>query len=154
MRTHSSLFVGLKGEVVSNSIPSSVLHYAVISVRSGLRCERLVIAYPDEKSLKALIAAPSILRLGYRFREEAQANIDRCATTVCHLWRKLTVPFVSTTGFRFEFIASHQFPGGTATFERTCCIISGLLHGSLALAIAVSYSKNVFSAAIRAVIVF
>ena len=128
-----SLFVGLKGDVVSNLIPSSVLHYAVISVRSGPCCERLVIAYPDGKSLQALIAAPSILGLGYRSREEALANIDRCATTVCHSWRKLTVPLVSTTGFRF---------------------IGGLLHCSWALAIAVLYSKNVFSAAIRALILF
>ena len=139
---------------MSNSIPSSVLHYAVISIRSGPCCERLVIAYPDGKSLQALIAAPSILGLGYRSREEAQADIDRCATTVCHSWRELAVPFVSTTGFRFEFVANHQFPRGRASFERTCCIIGGLLHGSLALAIAVLYSKNVFSAAIRALILF
>lgn len=147
MRTDSSLFVGLKGDVVSNLIPSSVLHYAVISVRSGPCCERLVIAYPDEKSLRALIAAPSIVRLGYRSREEAQANIDRCATTVCHWWRKLTMALVSTP-------ANHQLPEGAPSFERTSFIIGGLLHRSLALAIAVLYSKSVFSAAIRALILF
>lgn len=50
--------------------------YAVISVRSEPRCDRLVIAYPDEKSLRDLLAAPSILGLGYRSREEAQASIE------------------------------------------------------------------------------
>ena len=147
------MFVGLKGDVVSNFIPSSVLHYAVISVRGEPSCERLVMAYPDEKSLRALIAAPSILGLGYRSRKEAQANIDRCATTACHSWRKLTMALVSS-GSRFEFIANHQLPGGAASFERTCCIIGGLLHRSLALAIAVLYSKNVFAAAIRALTLF
>ena len=148
------MFVGLKGDVVSNLIPSSELHYAVISVRSGPCCERLVIAYPDEKSLQALIAAPSILGLGYRSRKEAQANIDRCATTACHSWRELTVALVSTTGSRFEFIANHQLRGGAASVERTCCNIGGLLHRCLALAIAVLYSKNVFCAAIRALTLF
>jgi hypothetical protein len=78
------MFVGLKGDVVSNLILNSVLHYAVISVRSGPSCGRLVIAYPDVKSLQALIAAPSTLGLGYRSPEEAQANIDGCATTASH----------------------------------------------------------------------
>jgi hypothetical protein len=154
VRTDPSLFIGLKSDVVSNLIPNSALHYAVISVRSGPCCERLVIAYPDEKSLQALIAAPSILGLGYRSRKEAQANIDRCATTAGHSWRKLTMALVSTIGSRFEFIASHQFPGGTASFERMGCIIGDLVHRSLALSIAVLYSKNVLSAAIRALILF
>ena len=109
------MFVGLKGDVMSNLIASSVLHYAVISVRTGPCCERLVIAYLDEKSLQALIAAPSILGLGYRSRKEAQANIDRCATTACHSWRKLKMALVSTAGSRFEFIANHQLPGGAAS---------------------------------------
>ena len=148
------MFVGLKGDVVSNFIPSSVLHYAVISVRGEPSCERLVMAYPDEKSLRALIAAPSILGLGYRSRKEAQANIDRCATTACHSWRKLTMALASTTGSGFEFIANHQLSGAAANVERTCCIIGGLLHRSLALAIAVLYSKNVFSAAIRTLTLF
>ena len=147
------MFVGLKDDAVSNLIPSSVLHYAVISVRGEPSCERLVMAYPDEKSLRALIAAPSILGLGYRSRKEAQANIDRCATTACNSWRKLTMALVSR-GSHFEFVANHQLPGAAASFERTCCIIGGLLHHSLALAIGVLYSKNVFSAAIRTLTLF
>jgi hypothetical protein len=139
---------------VRNLIPSSVLHYAVISVRSGPCCERLVIAYSDEKSLQALIAAPSIVRLGYRSREEAQANIDRFATTVCHSWQKLAAPLARTTGLRFEFLANHQLLGGAASFERTCCTIGALLHRSLALAIVALYSKNVLSAAVRSLISF
>jgi hypothetical protein len=39
--------------------------YAVISVRSEPDRERLVIAYPDETTLRDLIVAPSIAALGY-----------------------------------------------------------------------------------------
>jgi hypothetical protein len=35
-----------------------------------------VIAYPDEESLRELIAGPSIIACGFASREEAQTNID------------------------------------------------------------------------------
>lgn len=133
---------------------SSALHYAVISVRNGQRCERLVIAYPDEKILRGLIAAPSILGLGYRSREEAHVNIDRRATTTRHSGRELPATSVSTTGSCIEFVANHQFPGAAASFVRTCCVVRDLLQQSLTLAIVALYSKNVLSAAIRALISF
>jgi hypothetical protein len=68
----------VEDDVVSSLVHSSMRQYAMISVRSEQGCERLVIEYPDEKSLRDLVAAPSILGLGYRSREEAQANIDGC----------------------------------------------------------------------------
>jgi hypothetical protein len=74
--------VCLEGDVVSSLVHSSMWQYAVISVRSEQGCERLVIAYPDEKSLRDLLAAPSILGLGYHSREEAQSNIDCCTTRI------------------------------------------------------------------------
>ena len=132
----------------------SELHYAVISVRSGSCCERLVIAYPDEKSLQDLIAAPSILGLGYRSREEAQANIGRRATAACQSGRKLTPALVSTNGSSIEVGANHQFPGAAANLARTCCIIRDLLQRSLALAIVALYSRNVLSATVRSLISF
>jgi hypothetical protein len=76
--------------VVSSLVHSSMRQYAVISVRSEQGCERLVIEYPDEKSLRDLVAAPGILGLGYRSREEAQANIDGCTTAAHSSPRKLT----------------------------------------------------------------
>jgi hypothetical protein len=38
--------------------------------------ERFVIVYPDEESLRDLIAEPSIIACGFTSHEEAQANID------------------------------------------------------------------------------
>jgi hypothetical protein len=139
---------------IRSVISGSVLHYAVISVRGGPCCERLVIAYPDEKSLEGLIAAPSILGLGYRSREEAQANLNRRATTPRHLGRKLSAALVSITGPCIEFVANHQFPGGAANFASACCTIRDLLQRSWTLAIVALYSKSVLSAAVRALISF
>ena len=131
---------------------NSLFHYAVISVRSGPCGEWLVIAYPDEKSLRGVIAAPSILGLGYRSREEAQANIDRRATTACHSGRKLSAALLNPTGPTIQFVANHHCAGLAADFVRTCCILRDLLQRSLALAIIALYSKNLLSAAVRALI--
>jgi len=51
---------------------SSSMRYAVIQISTANRCpEKLVLAYQDEKSLRELIARPSILGLGFSSREEA-----------------------------------------------------------------------------------
>ena len=57
-------------------VDSSGMQYAVIA---GLRIEtgperRLVIAYPNEKSLREFIAAASIIAVGFSSREEAVAG--------------------------------------------------------------------------------
>ena len=49
-------------------LDTSTWQYAVISVRSDPARERLVIAYPEEDILRDLIAAPSIVALGYTSR--------------------------------------------------------------------------------------
>lgn len=54
----------------------STVRYAVIQASSKKdRPERLVIAYPDEKCLRDLIAAPSIVGFGFTSREEAIAKL-------------------------------------------------------------------------------
>jgi hypothetical protein len=61
--------------VVKQMVDSSGMQYAVIA---GLRIEtgpeRLVIAYPNEKSLREFIAAASIIAVGFSSREEAVAG--------------------------------------------------------------------------------
>ena len=81
----------LEGAAVSSLVHGSMWQYAVISFRTEPRCERAVIAYPDEKSLRGLLAAPSIVGLGYRSREEAEANIDCCTTKAYPSRREATV---------------------------------------------------------------
>jgi hypothetical protein len=139
---------------VSNLVHSPMWQYAIISVRTEPRCERLVIAYRDEKSLRDLVAAPSILGLGYRSREEAQANIDCCTTTAYPSRRKVTAALVTITRTFKKFVANHEFPRGGVNLARTWSIICDLLQHSFALAIVVFYSKNVLSAAVRALISF
>jgi hypothetical protein len=61
--------------VVNEVVDSSGVQYAVIAgLRSETGPERLVIAYPNEESLRDLIAAPSIVAVGFSSREEAVAG--------------------------------------------------------------------------------
>jgi hypothetical protein len=58
-------------------IHSRRVRYAVIEARrlEG-RPERLVIAYPDEDTLRDLLAAPSIIASGFASREAALASME------------------------------------------------------------------------------
>jgi hypothetical protein len=60
---------------VNEMVDYSGLRYAVIAgLRTETGPERLVIAYPNEKSLRDLIAARSIIAVGFCSREEAAAG--------------------------------------------------------------------------------
>jgi hypothetical protein len=57
-------------------VQCSTVRYAIIQASSNNDGpERLVIAYPDENCLRDLIAAPSIVGLGFASREEAMAKV-------------------------------------------------------------------------------
>jgi hypothetical protein len=61
--------------VVNELVDSSGVQYAVIAgLRTETGPERLVIAYPNEKSLRDLLAASSILAVGFSSREDAVAG--------------------------------------------------------------------------------
>jgi hypothetical protein len=60
---------------VNEMVDYSGVHYAVIAgLHTETGSERLVIAYPNEKSLRDLIAARSIIAAGFSSREEAAAG--------------------------------------------------------------------------------
>ncbi len=60
----------------------SVVQYAVIEgLHTETGHERIVIAYPNEQSLRDLIAAPSIVAFGFSSREEAVAGSRACVRT-------------------------------------------------------------------------
>jgi hypothetical protein len=140
---------------------NSLLHtstprqYAVISVRTVPQCERLVIAYPDEKTLRDLLARPSILALGYRSREQAEASICRYGVTPQPLQRKSMGTLVANKRQTLKESvsglaqATHRF--SWAKMQSTLC---GLLQQTLAAAVVLLYSKNLLSAAVRALISF
>jgi hypothetical protein len=61
--------------VVNQMLDSSGMQYAVIAgLRTETGPERLVIAYPNEKSLRDLLAAASIIAVGFSSREAAIAG--------------------------------------------------------------------------------
>ena len=121
-------------------VDTSTWRYAVICVRSKPDRERLVIAYPDEATLRDLIAAPSIVALGYTSPAGALKNIDRDVTTTASLKR---LPSVALRRL-----------AGAFGLSGTSKIMRNLLHNGLAAALIFFYSRNVLSSTVRAFISF
>jgi hypothetical protein len=136
------------------SIQTSTLQYAIIAVRNEPQ-ERLVISYPDEKVLRDLIAAPSIMTLGYSSREEALANIDRCLSTIAVSMQdsKRGTVNIGATLLQELRAATRQLVGnsGSASMWR---IVRALCQHSFANAIRLVYSRNILSSTVRAFISF
>jgi hypothetical protein len=139
---------------VNELADTSTCHYAVISGRSE-PAERLVIAYRDEEALRDLIAAPSILALGYTSRADALENIDSfvttsaCTTNAC--WKRLpkTASLFPNITFLTECrLALRRLTAGFAR-SGTAKIMRNLLHNALAAALIFFYSRNVFCTAAR-----
>ena len=60
---------------MNEMVDDSDVRYAVVAgLRTETGPERLVIAYPNEKSLRDLIAARSIIAVGFSSREDAAAG--------------------------------------------------------------------------------
>ena len=130
---------------------SANVQYAVIRVSSTKAFpERIVIAYPNENALRDLIAAPSIIRLGFASQVEALASVDgdfpktdvlrhanRRAIAVGN--KKFQAPVMN--GFLDDF-----------SFSKGCEIARSFLHFVIASATLIFYSRNMVSTTIRAVL--
>ena len=129
--------------------------YAVISVRSEPDRERLVIAYPDEGALRNLIAAPSIVALGYTSRADALKDIDRCVTIKASLKRLLKTAslYPNMTSLTKCRAALRRFAGGFGP-SGSSKLMRSLLYNGLAAALVFFYSRNVLSSTVRAFISF
>jgi hypothetical protein len=127
---------------VDELVETSTWRYAVICVRSEPDRERLVIAYPDEETLRDFIAAPSIVTLGYSSRADALKNIDRSA--VLHT----TLTFLTECRVVLRRVAGGFGLSGASRVMRS------LLHNGLAAALIFFYSRNVLSSTVRAFISF
>src|SRR5260370_1342603 len=122
----SPVNMGPRGDVVDELVDTSAWRYAVISVRSEPDRERLVIAYPEEETLRDLIAAPSIVALGYTSRADALKNIDRCVATKTSCKRLLKTAslqpmgrFVSSSRhFRFDGLGCRETVQGPVWVEQ------------------------------------
>ena len=120
-------------------VDTSTWRYAVISVQFAPDRERLVIAYPDEGTLRNLIAASSIVTLGYNSRADALKNIDRCVVTTSCFKQLLKTAVLHTGGFGISGASQ---------------IMRNLLYSGLALALVFFYSRNILSSTLRACISF
>lgn len=140
---------------MSSFVHTSIRQFAVISVRTPPHCERLVIAYPDEKTLRDLLAKPSIVALGYSSREEAEASICRCRTTAQPLRRKsMAMSVADRTQALKELVSNHPTAKDRFRLRKTQSAIRVVLQQTLAAVVVLIYSKNVLSAALRAFISF
>jgi hypothetical protein len=122
----------------------SGVRYAVIQASSNKdRPERLVIAYHDENCLRDLIAAPSIIGLGFVSREEAIANLKSFASNAAPSKQKprITAMFHATH-------ANAELAGGHGLVKHRR-IPQGIVQSALAAVIALFYSKNIVSVMIR-----
>lgn len=144
-----------QGDVVDDLVDTSTWRYAVINVRSEPDRERLVIAYPDEETLRDLIADPSIVTLDYRSRADALNNIDHRVTSNASLKRllKMTVLRPDMTFLNESCVALRRL-AGRFELSRSSNIMRILFHNTLAGALVLFYSRNVLSATVRALISF
>jgi len=111
----------------------------------------LVIAYPDEETLRDLIAAPSVVALGYTSRADALRNIDRCVTATASVKRLLKAAVLDTN---MTFLTLLRRLAGGFGLSGTSKIMRNLLHNGLAAALIFLYSRNVLSSTVRAFISF
>jgi len=133
------------GDVVGIQIYCSSVRYAVIQAsRKKDRPERLVIAYHDENCLRDLIAAPSIIGLGFASRGEALANLEdhMAASAASKQKPRITAMFYATH-------ANGGLPSGHDGLVKPLRIPQSILQSALAAVIALFYSKNIVSAMIR-----
>ncbi len=141
----------LEGDVVDELVETSTWRYAVINVRSEPDRERLVIAYPDEGTLLFLIAAPSIVGLGYASRADALRNIDCCETTKASVKRLLKAAVLHTNmTFLTECRAALRRLVGSFRRSGSSKVVRDLVHSGFTATSILFYSRNILSSTVRA----
>ena len=132
-------------------VVSSGLLYAVIAgLRTETGSERLVIAYPNEESLRDLIAAPSILAVGFSSRGEAVTGSRACVPTVaaCQGTSKATTGReVDRHQHRLNCVARPGYIG--STLRRLARSLVTSYRDIATTAVVIFSSSNAFSAVIR-----
>ena len=134
---------------MNGTAQSTTAQYAVIQVSNTTHCrDRLVIAYPNEETLRDLIAGPSIVGLGFASREDAVANLQNGFPDT-NIPKQVPVMMRLVDGYRKCQPGSLFVKKGLAE-SRT--MTHGILQFAVAAAIFIVYSKNIVSATIRAVL--
>ena len=129
----------------------SNVRYAVIRLSSAKDSpERLVLAYPNEETLRGLIAEASIVGLGFTSRDEAACAAGAAVTkgaTQCLA--------DGVAGSRAEKTLVHHLREQLAhrmKFSPIRRLATTIVQLGIAAAIFIFYSKNIVSATVRAVL--
>jgi len=128
-------------------VDSPNAQYAVIEARlTEGPSERFVIAYPDEESLRELIAGPSIIACGFASRDEAQTNIDADFWTAA-AWKQSSRD--GAEKYQRGVLSAKRRLGAGFNLTQTGRIVRGFLQATVAAAILIFYSRNAVSTVIR-----
>lgn len=128
--------------------------YAVIEARwSDASHERFVIAYRDEGSLHKLLAAPSIIGIGFSSREAAVAATANCSSTGAASKtrsRKASLRLAPERPPRNS--TSEAAPATRVVLTKTRSVSCATLQHAVAACILMFYSRNALGAAIRSLV--
>jgi hypothetical protein len=143
------LEVKVDGEVMVGLAHCSTVRYAIIQASSKKdHPERVVIGYPDENCLRDLIAARSIVGLGFESREEAMAKLIGSMRDPRILEQKC-LPIPSSYEAQQDGDAASGC-GSVKNHRNTFHI----LQWAFATITILFYSKNLFSVMLRAALGF
>jgi hypothetical protein len=133
-----------------SELANSIARYAVIEVRRAEGpSERLVCAYPDEHSLRDVIASPSIIAFGFASREDAQASIERgLKATSCKENRRRHA-IGGTDRYRTRNRCAAVRFRAKFDLEQTTRLVRGFAQSAVAAAVLTFYSKNALLTVVR-----
>jgi hypothetical protein len=137
--------------VVNELVDSSGVQYAVIAgLRTETGPERLVIAYPNEKSLRDLLAAPSILALGFSSREDALAG-SRAPRPAAISYQRMSAAGADLRTERHQLGLNwgERRGGGSSPLRRLARFLFTSYSQVATTVIALYFSRNALSAVIR-----
>lgn len=132
-------------------IDSMGMQYAVIAgLRNETGPERLVIAYANEQSLRDLIAAPSIIAVGFSSREEAVAGSRASVpTSTSHRRPPETTAGAGTERYQQGLKWTEHRRKTGSTLRRLANFLATSYSDVATTAIVTFTSRNAFSALIR-----
>jgi hypothetical protein len=136
---------------VSEMVDYSGVHYAVIAgLRTETGPERFVIAYPDEKTLRELIAECSIIAVGFSSREEAAAvrNFFERPAAASHDPLRETIPAWGEKRLPVFKWADRRAELGSA-LRRAADFLVSSYSDFASMALVIFSSTNAFSTVIR-----
>jgi hypothetical protein len=151
LKAYRTLACVKEDAVVNEVVDSSGVQYAVIA---GLRTEngpeRLVIAYPNEDSLRDLIAARSIIAVGFSSREEAVAG-SRASVPTAVAYQRMPEAMAGGGIERYEQGLNWAERRGEigSTLRRLAGFLVTSCSDIATTAIVIFSSRNAFSAVIR-----